>query len=183
MSGAQEQQMGFANQVISKGILSATTTTVNRHISRNCTLNPSFHTELDTSIIRFAEAKLRRWGHSKWTTVQADDCEIAFDSDVEQAPPAHRLLFIAHLIICSITVYIDERAGEKGFEQTKKCYLTEVIPFFKTLKEYFKGIQKALTKEIKEMKDVFEELEAEVDQNVVDRKHDEIEQKKPSYYT
>nr|GEW99400.1 integrase, catalytic region, zinc finger, CCHC-type, peptidase aspartic, catalytic [Tanacetum cinerariifolium] len=43
--------------------------------------------------------------------------------------------------------------------------------------EHFKGIQKALTKEIKEMKDVFEELEAEVDQNVVDRKHDEIERK------
>nr|GEW95214.1 hypothetical protein [Tanacetum cinerariifolium] len=48
----------------------------------------------------------------------------------------------------------------KGFEQTKECYLKEVIPFFKTLKENFNGIQKALTKEIKEMKDVFEELEA-----------------------
>ncbi|GKB32551.1 hypothetical protein Tco_0871952 [Tanacetum coccineum] len=67
--------------------------------------------------------------------------------------------------------------GEMGFEQTKECYLTEVIPFFKTLKEHFEGIQKALTKEIKEMKDIFEELEAEVDQNVVNRKHDEIEQK------
>ncbi|GJW28290.1 retrovirus-related pol polyprotein from transposon TNT 1-94 [Tanacetum coccineum] len=66
---------------------------------------------------------------------------------------------------------------ERGFEQTKECYLKEVIPFFKTLKEHFEGIQKALTKEIKEMKDVFEELEAEVDQNVVDRKHDEIERK------
>ncbi|GJR53276.1 integrase, catalytic region, zinc finger, CCHC-type containing protein [Tanacetum coccineum] len=67
--------------------------------------------------------------------------------------------------------------GERGFEQTKACYLTEVIPFFKTLKEHFEGIQKALTKEIKEMKDIFEELEAEVDQNGVDRKHDEIEWK------
>nr|GEV96694.1 retrovirus-related Pol polyprotein from transposon TNT 1-94 [Tanacetum cinerariifolium] len=67
--------------------------------------------------------------------------------------------------------------GERGFEQTKKCYLKEVIPFFKTLKDNFEGIQKALTKEIKEMKDVFEELEAEVAQNVVDRKHDAIEQK------
>ncbi|GKC46387.1 hypothetical protein Tco_1064109, partial [Tanacetum coccineum] len=35
----------------------------------------------------------------------------------------------------------------------------------------------ALTKEIKEMKDIFEELEAEVDQNSIDRKHDEIERK------
>nr|GEU74625.1 retrovirus-related Pol polyprotein from transposon TNT 1-94 [Tanacetum cinerariifolium] len=67
--------------------------------------------------------------------------------------------------------------GERGFEQTKECYLKEVILFFKTLKENFEGIQKALTKEIKEMKDVFEELEAEVVQNVVDRKHDEIKRK------
>nr|GFC99357.1 integrase, catalytic region, zinc finger, CCHC-type, peptidase aspartic, catalytic [Tanacetum cinerariifolium] len=38
-------------------------------------------------------------------------------------------------------------------------------------------IQKDLTNEIKEMKDVFEELEAEVAQNVIDTKHDEIERK------
>nr|GFA09152.1 hypothetical protein [Tanacetum cinerariifolium] len=67
--------------------------------------------------------------------------------------------------------------GEKGFEQTKECYLKEVIPFFKTLKDNFEGIQKALTKEIKEIKDVFEELEAEVAQYAVDRKHDAIEWK------
>ncbi|GJV38635.1 retrovirus-related pol polyprotein from transposon TNT 1-94 [Tanacetum coccineum] len=35
----------------------------------------------------------------------------------------------------------------------------------------------ALTKEIKEMKDIFEELEAKVEQNAVNRKHDEIERK------
>nr|GEU43741.1 hypothetical protein [Tanacetum cinerariifolium] len=65
--------------------------------------------------------------------------------------------------------------GEIAFEQTKKCYLTKVILFFKTLKDHFEGIQKALTKEIKEMKEISEEFEAEVDQNVVNRKHDEIE--------
>nr|GEY20160.1 hypothetical protein [Tanacetum cinerariifolium] len=66
---------------------------------------------------------------------------------------------------------------ERGFEQTKACYLQEVISFFKTLKDNFEGIQKALTKEVKEMKDVFEELEAEVAQYAVDRKRDAIEQK------
>ncbi|GJR91777.1 retrovirus-related pol polyprotein from transposon TNT 1-94 [Tanacetum coccineum] len=90
-------------------------------------------------------------------------------------------------MLCKPKPYYDEQnkrttptgltERERGFEQTKECYLTEVIPFFKTLKEHFKGIQKALTKEIKEMKEIFEELEAEVDQNVVNRKHDEIEQK------
>nr|GEU88428.1 integrase, catalytic region, zinc finger, CCHC-type, peptidase aspartic, catalytic [Tanacetum cinerariifolium] len=67
--------------------------------------------------------------------------------------------------------------GERGFEQTKKCYLKEVIPFFKTLKDNFEGIQKALTNKIKELKDVFEELEAEVAQYTVDRKHDAIKWK------
>nr|GEU89110.1 retrovirus-related Pol polyprotein from transposon TNT 1-94 [Tanacetum cinerariifolium] len=67
--------------------------------------------------------------------------------------------------------------GERGFEQTKECYLIEVIPFFKTLKDHFEGIQKALTKEIKEMKAIFEQLEAKVDQNVINRKHVETEQK------
>ncbi|GJS89744.1 retrovirus-related pol polyprotein from transposon TNT 1-94 [Tanacetum coccineum] len=66
--------------------------------------------------------------------------------------------------------------GERGFEQTKTCYLTEVIPFFKTLQEHFEGIQKALTKEVKEMSNAFDE-EAELDQSIVDRKHDEIERK------
>nr|GEU87002.1 RNA-directed DNA polymerase, eukaryota, reverse transcriptase zinc-binding domain protein [Tanacetum cinerariifolium] len=67
--------------------------------------------------------------------------------------------------------------GERGFEQTKACYLQEVISFFKTLKDNFEGIQKALTKEVKEMKDVFEELEAEVAQYAVDGKRDAIELK------
>nr|GEV41330.1 retrovirus-related Pol polyprotein from transposon TNT 1-94 [Tanacetum cinerariifolium] len=67
--------------------------------------------------------------------------------------------------------------GERSFEQTKECYLKEVIPLFKTLKDNFEGIQKALTKEIKEIKDVFEELETEVAQYAVDRKHDAIERK------
>nr|GEV34491.1 integrase, catalytic region, zinc finger, CCHC-type, peptidase aspartic, catalytic [Tanacetum cinerariifolium] len=39
------------------------------------------------------------------------------------------------------------------------------------------GIQKALTTEIKEMKAIFDELEAEVNQNVVNKKSNEIEQK------
>nr|GEZ18489.1 retrovirus-related Pol polyprotein from transposon TNT 1-94 [Tanacetum cinerariifolium] len=67
--------------------------------------------------------------------------------------------------------------GERGFEQTKACYLQEVISFFKTIKDYFEGIQKALTKEVKEMKDVFKELEAEVSQCVIDMKHDAIDRK------
>ncbi|GJS85173.1 retrovirus-related pol polyprotein from transposon TNT 1-94 [Tanacetum coccineum] len=66
---------------------------------------------------------------------------------------------------------------ERGFEQTKTCYLTEIIPFFKTIKGHFEGIQTALIKEIKEMKEVFDQMEVEVDQHGVDKKCDEIERK------
>ncbi|GJX18753.1 hypothetical protein Tco_0221430 [Tanacetum coccineum] len=66
---------------------------------------------------------------------------------------------------------------ERGFEQTKRCYLTEVIPFFNLLKEHFEGIQKSLVTEVRAMKAVFENLEAEVDQNETDLRSGEIERK------
>ncbi|GJW56916.1 putative ribonuclease H-like domain-containing protein [Tanacetum coccineum] len=67
--------------------------------------------------------------------------------------------------------------GERGFEQTNTCYLTKIILFFKTIKEHFEGIQKALVNEIKEMKEFFDQMEVEVDQHAVDKKCDEIERK------
>ncbi|GJY18752.1 retrovirus-related pol polyprotein from transposon TNT 1-94 [Tanacetum coccineum] len=67
--------------------------------------------------------------------------------------------------------------GERGFEQTKRCYLTEVIPFFNLLKEHFDGVQKSLVTEVRAMKVVFENLEAEVDQNEIDLKSGEIKRK------
>ncbi|GJU40325.1 hypothetical protein Tco_1193282, partial [Tanacetum coccineum] len=67
--------------------------------------------------------------------------------------------------------------GERGFEQTKRCYLTEVIPFFKTLKEHFIGVQTALFKEVKEMEEIFDQMNNEVDKNTVDKQCAEIEKK------
>ncbi|GKC54369.1 hypothetical protein Tco_1077114, partial [Tanacetum coccineum] len=67
--------------------------------------------------------------------------------------------------------------GERGFEQTKRCYLTKVIPFFNLLKEYFNGVQKSLVTEVRAMKAIFENLEVEVDQNEIDLKSSEIKQK------
>ncbi|GJZ11741.1 retrovirus-related pol polyprotein from transposon TNT 1-94 [Tanacetum coccineum] len=65
----------------------------------------------------------------------------------------------------------------KGFEQTKRCYLTEVIPIFKTLKEHFAGVQTALFKEVKVMEEIFDQMNDEVDQNTVDKQCAEIVKK------
>nr|GEU83756.1 integrase, catalytic region, zinc finger, CCHC-type, peptidase aspartic, catalytic [Tanacetum cinerariifolium] len=66
---------------------------------------------------------------------------------------------------------------ERGFEKTKCCYLTEVIPFFKLLKEHFEGVQKTLITEMKEIKEIFTSMEAEVDQNAIDLRSGGIERK------
>ncbi|GJU20631.1 hypothetical protein Tco_1153973 [Tanacetum coccineum] len=67
--------------------------------------------------------------------------------------------------------------GKDGFVQTKRCYLTEVIPFFKTLKEHFVGVQTALVKEVKVMEEIFDQMNNEVDKNAVDKQCAEIEKK------
>ncbi|GJW71516.1 integrase, catalytic region, zinc finger, CCHC-type containing protein [Tanacetum coccineum] len=89
---------------------------------------------------------------------------------------------------------------KKDFKQKENKYLKEFLDM-KALKEKVEDIlfkqdqslqtvhmlckpkphydkqKKALTKEIKEMKEIFEELKAEVDQNIVNRRYDEIERK------
>nr|GEU63381.1 retrovirus-related Pol polyprotein from transposon TNT 1-94 [Tanacetum cinerariifolium] len=47
----------------------------------------------------------------------------------------------------------------------------------KVLPTKSQGIQKALVNKIKEIKEVFDQMEAEVDQHVIDKKYDEIERK------
>ncbi|GJV53534.1 hypothetical protein Tco_1449275 [Tanacetum coccineum] len=65
----------------------------------------------------------------------------------------------------------------KGVLNKQKSVTYEVIPFFNLLKEHFEGIQKSLVTEVRAMKAVFENLEAEVDQNETDLRSGEIERK------
>ncbi|GKD82669.1 hypothetical protein Tco_1349508, partial [Tanacetum coccineum] len=116
---------------------------------------------------------------------QADDCD-AFDSDVDEASAA-QTMFMANL--SSVDLVYDEASPSYDSDilsevpdhdnyQDAVCEHHEVHEMHDdTLKDHFEGIQKALTKEIKEIKEIFEELEAEVDQHVVNRKHDEIKRK------
>ncbi|GJT95608.1 retrovirus-related pol polyprotein from transposon TNT 1-94 [Tanacetum coccineum] len=67
--------------------------------------------------------------------------------------------------------------GKKVLNKPRHVISLRSFHFSKHLKEHFEGIQKALTKEVKEMKEIFKELEADVDKHVVNRKHDEIERK------
>ncbi|GKD00819.1 retrovirus-related pol polyprotein from transposon TNT 1-94, partial [Tanacetum coccineum] len=70
-----------------------------------------------------------------------------------------------------------QKEGKRGFEQTKRCDLTEVIPFFKTLKEHFVGVQTALFKEVKLMEEIFDQMNNDMDKNTVDKQCAEIVKK------
>ncbi|GJW61795.1 retrovirus-related pol polyprotein from transposon TNT 1-94 [Tanacetum coccineum] len=67
--------------------------------------------------------------------------------------------------------------GAWGFEHTKEVFMKEVIPFLTSFKELFNGFDKGLNHEITEVKTVFEQMEAAVEQCSVDKKYFEIEKK------
>ncbi|GJX66430.1 hypothetical protein Tco_0300773 [Tanacetum coccineum] len=127
---------------------------------------------------------------------QADECD-AFDSYFDDEPTAQSI-FMANLSSAGPTnlqasssdaSILSEKTckkritptgiteGERGFEKTKRCSLTKVIPFFNLLKEHFDSVQKSIITKVRVMKAVFQNMEAEVDQNVVDKKCGEIERK------
>ncbi|GKA19153.1 hypothetical protein Tco_0699068 [Tanacetum coccineum] len=66
-------------------------------------------------------------------------------------------------------------AGSWGFEHTKECFVTEIIPFLKVLKDTFNAFDKTLLDEITEVQTVFNQMEAAVDQCSVDKNIFEIQ--------
>ncbi|GKD87431.1 hypothetical protein Tco_1358585 [Tanacetum coccineum] len=66
-------------------------------------------------------------------------------------------------------------AGSQGFEHTKECFVTEIIPFLKVLKDTFNVFDKTLLDEIIEVQTVFNQMKAAVDQCFVDKNIFEIQ--------
>ncbi|GJZ07940.1 hypothetical protein Tco_0542223 [Tanacetum coccineum] len=68
-------------------------------------------------------------------------------------------------------------AGAWGFEHTKACFVIEIIPFLKVLKDTFNAFDKTLLDEIIEVQTVFNQMEAAVDQCSVDKNDFELKLK------
>ncbi|GKA34090.1 hypothetical protein Tco_0720519 [Tanacetum coccineum] len=67
--------------------------------------------------------------------------------------------------------------GEWGFEHTKGVFTKEIIPFVKTLKDIFNVFYKDLLNDVTEVQTVFNQMEAVVQQNFVDKQCFEIQKK------
>ncbi|GJV00848.1 retrovirus-related pol polyprotein from transposon TNT 1-94 [Tanacetum coccineum] len=67
--------------------------------------------------------------------------------------------------------------GEWGFEHTKAVFNNEIIPFLKSLKDIFNVFDKDLLNEITEVQTIFDQMEASVQQFLVDKKCLEIAKK------
>ncbi|GKB56480.1 hypothetical protein Tco_0912666 [Tanacetum coccineum] len=65
--------------------------------------------------------------------------------------------------------------GAWGFEHTKACFVTEIIPFLKVLKDIFNAFDKTLLDEITKVQTVFNQMEAAVDQCSVEKNDLEIQ--------
>ncbi|GJR26938.1 hypothetical protein Tco_1103170 [Tanacetum coccineum] len=62
----------------------------------------------------------------------------------------------------------------KGFEHTKECFVTKIIPFLKVLNDTFNAFDKTLLDEITEVQTIFNQMEAAVDQCSIDKNDFEI---------
>ncbi|GJT49598.1 hypothetical protein Tco_0975755 [Tanacetum coccineum] len=67
-----------------------------------------------------------------------------------------------------------------GFEHTKACFVTEIIPFLKVLEDTFNAFDKTILDEITEVQTIFNQMEAVVDQCSVDKNTFEIQIKQLS---
>ncbi|GKC55052.1 hypothetical protein Tco_1077797 [Tanacetum coccineum] len=70
--------------------------------------------------------------------------------------------------------------GSWGFEHTKKVLKEEVIPFINSSRVSFKDFKNGLHSELNEVKTVFNQMEAAVDQCSVDKKYFDIQKKELS---
>ncbi|GJZ50975.1 integrase, catalytic region, zinc finger, CCHC-type containing protein [Tanacetum coccineum] len=68
----------------------------------------------------------------------------------------------------------------KGFEHTKKVFIEEFIPFINSLRATFKDFDNGLHSELTEVKTVFNQMEAAVEQCFVDKKYFDIQKKELS---
>ncbi|GJS54458.1 retrovirus-related pol polyprotein from transposon TNT 1-94 [Tanacetum coccineum] len=154
------------------------------------TRNLSYTMNLNTSV------QIKGENHFKGILREQMKCD-AFDSDVDEGPITQTMFmtnltsedriydeagtsYDSNTLLRTCKTRIQPNSiteGKEIFEQTKRCYLTEVIPFFKTLKEHFVGVQTALFKEVKEMEEIFDQMNNEVDKNTIDKQCAEIEKK------
>ncbi|GKA33749.1 ribonuclease H-like domain-containing protein [Tanacetum coccineum] len=67
--------------------------------------------------------------------------------------------------------------GEWGFEHTKYVFNNEIIPFLKSLKDIFNVFDRDLLNEIMEVKTIFDQIDAVVQQSSVDKQCLEIAKK------
>ncbi|GKB10967.1 hypothetical protein Tco_0844890 [Tanacetum coccineum] len=67
--------------------------------------------------------------------------------------------------------------GSWGFEHTKKVFKEEVIPFINSLRVSFKDFENGLHSELNEVKTVFNQMKAAVDQCSIDKKYFDIQKK------
>ncbi|GJT30512.1 hypothetical protein Tco_0910787 [Tanacetum coccineum] len=101
------------------------------------------------------------------------------DNDISGVPScaSSALNIVCVSLVNDAFVLHDPIATELKIYKEQVLTVTEVIPFFNLLKEHFEGNQKSLVTEVRAMKAVFENLEAEVDQNETDLQSGEIERK------
>ncbi|GJY88279.1 integrase, catalytic region, zinc finger, CCHC-type containing protein [Tanacetum coccineum] len=98
--------------------------------------------------------------------------ELTSDSNV---PPPVQNKDMIFFVVDQMKSQVEQCSWETT--DIRGAFKQDVIPFFKNLRETFKLFEKGLYKEVNEMKDIFKQMEYEVDQCSMEKKSFEIEKK------
>nr|GFA17659.1 hypothetical protein [Tanacetum cinerariifolium] len=74
------------------------------------------------------------------------------------------------MVVKKRTTTIAITEGTWGFEHTKSCFMDEIIPFVKALKELFNSFDQFLIDELTEVQNVFNKMEQAAEQHYVEKK-------------
>ncbi|GJY81257.1 hypothetical protein Tco_0494008 [Tanacetum coccineum] len=96
-----------------------------------------------------------------------NDVYVMIDNDVHEFD----VLSVSHTPRNTVVNNSDNSLNDEMQYTRNKLNVMKEVP------DHLEGLFQKAYKEVKEMSDAFDELEAELDQSIVDRKHDEIERK------
>nr|GEU99797.1 retrovirus-related Pol polyprotein from transposon TNT 1-94 [Tanacetum cinerariifolium] len=116
----------------------------------------------------------KNYGNSKESNLSSNTIIVDVPKELPKISMVNSSLKKLKFYLASFDMVVKERTaataiteGEWGFKHTKSCFMDEIIPFVKALKELFNSFDQFLIDELTEVQNVFNQMKQAVEQHCV----------------
>nr|GEY12070.1 hypothetical protein [Tanacetum cinerariifolium] len=138
--------------------------------------------DFETSFVSQTELSAEQDFWSKYS-VNSEEPNLSSSTTIVEVPKKHPKVSMVNsslkklkFHLASFDVVVKERTtataiteGAWGFEHTKACFIDEIIPFVKALKDLFNLFDQFLIDELIEVQNIFNQIEQAVEQHCVEK--------------